>query len=124
MKLNVNENDFNFDTSFGALENGETFFYEPSGVIWMKLNEDYNNAVALDDGTVCEFNDDERVIKVDIKCEVTATVNLSNKNLDIILSNENKGEKIMNISLNGDFTIDELRKILSLAENKDGDISK
>jgi hypothetical protein len=120
MKINVD--DLTIYTSFGALENGETFYYEPSDVIWMKLREDEypNSAVSLDDGTVCMFNDDERVIKVDIECEVT--VNLSNKNLDIILSNENKGEKIMNISLNGDFTIDELRKILSLAENKDEDI--
>lgn len=72
MKFNVD--DFQFHTPFGDLKNGETFYFEPSGTIWMKLYEDeflYNSAVALDDGTVCQFKDDEDVIKVDIKCEIT-----------------------------------------------------
>ena len=71
MKISVD--DVKIYRQFGELENGETFYYEPSGIIWMKLLDgDFHNcAVALDDGTVCEFGDHERVIKVDIKCTIT-----------------------------------------------------
>lgn len=72
--MKFNANDFDFYTPFGDLNSGDTFYYEPSGVIWMKLHEDgdfYNRAVALDDGVVAIFNDDEGVIKVDIECKIT-----------------------------------------------------
>ncbi len=71
--MNINVNDFNIYTPFGDLENGEAFYYEPSGIIWMKLldGDFHNYAVALDDGTVCEFSDHERVVKVDIECKIT-----------------------------------------------------
>lgn len=66
---------FKFYTLFGNLKNGDTFYYEPSGVIWMKLREDekntyHNKAVSLDDGTVCTFDNEECVIKLDIHSEV------------------------------------------------------
>lgn len=72
MKISIDN--FKYRTCFGDLKGGETFYYEPSGIIWMKLQEQeflYNSAVALDDGTVCQFADDEYVIKVDIECEIT-----------------------------------------------------
>ena len=72
MKFNVD--DFKFQALFKDLKNGETFYYEPSGVVWMKLCENthfHNQAVALDDGMVCEFDDNDLVVKVNIKCEVT-----------------------------------------------------
>ena len=68
MKFNVD--DFLKPYTFGDLKCGETFYYEPSGIIWMKLREDeyvYNSAVSLDDGTICAFSDNEHVIKLDIK---------------------------------------------------------
>lgn len=40
----------------------------------MKLHECNafsNSAVALDDGVVAVFNDDESVIKVDVECKIT-----------------------------------------------------
>lgn len=74
--MKFNANDFDFYTPFGDLNSGDTFYYEPSGVIWMKLFEDAdktfsNNAVALDDGVIGAFNDDESVIKVDVECKIT-----------------------------------------------------
>lgn len=73
----------NFNTSFRDLKNGETFYYEPSGVIWMKLRDGdmYNSAVALDDGTVCQFDDSERVVKVDVECKISLIKTLD-KTLD------------------------------------------
>ena len=68
---------------FGDLKNGEVFYTEASGILWMKLREDgflYNSAVALDDGTVCTFDDNERVIKLDMKCEITFS--FSNQSID------------------------------------------
>lgn len=80
MKINVDN--YKFYTLFGELKNGETFYYEPSGVIWMKIAKHdgfYNCAVALDDGIVSQFDDDDRVIKVDIKCEIAISNILTNK---------------------------------------------
>ena len=72
--MKFNTDDFEIYTLFGDLKGGETFYYEPSGVIWMKLCESenfYNRAVALDDGVVAVFDDYDHVIKVDIECKIT-----------------------------------------------------
>ena len=72
--MKINTDNFEFYTPFGDLNSGDTFYYEPSGVIWMKLHECNafsNSAVALDDGVVAVFNDDESVIKVDVECKIT-----------------------------------------------------
>lgn len=76
MKFNVD--DFHFCKSFGELKDGEVFYTEASGTLWMKLRENdflynslYNSAVALDNGTVCSFKNDDDVIKVDIECKIT-----------------------------------------------------
>lgn len=72
----INVNDLNFCKPFKELKNGEVFYTTASGTLWMKLRQtenlvDDNSAVALDDGTVCSFIDNEDVIKVDIKCEIS-----------------------------------------------------
>ena len=70
MKFNLD--DFKIYTPFGELKNGEVFYTEASGTLWMKLCDAiHNSAVALDDGTVCTFGEKERVIKVNVKCEIT-----------------------------------------------------
>ena len=69
----INVNDLTFYKPFEELKNGEVFYTEASGTIWMKLREDeflYNSAVSLDDGTVCAFGDEENVIKVNLECKV------------------------------------------------------
>lgn len=76
--MKFNADDFKFQTCFRDLKNGETFYYEPSGIIWMKLRENefcYSSAVSLDDGSVCTFSDDELVIKVDVECKITISFN-------------------------------------------------
>jgi hypothetical protein len=80
MKINVNN--YKFYTLFGELKSGETFYYEPSGVVWMKIAKHdgfYNCAVALDDGIISQFDDEDRVIKVDIKCEIAISNILTTK---------------------------------------------
>lgn len=72
MKFNVD--DFKFCKTFEDLKNGDVFYTEASGTLWIKLRENnylYNSAVALDDGTICSFRDDDYVVKVNIKCEIT-----------------------------------------------------
>jgi hypothetical protein len=59
---------------FSAIESGETFYYEPSGTMWIKLdgqlldihNATYN-AVALDNGTPSYFDDDDEITIVPTK---------------------------------------------------------
>lgn len=72
MKIDVN---FKNTNRFGDLRGGDTFWYELSGTLWMKLIITYDgdnvetiyNAVALDDGTLSEFGDNEVIIPIKTK---------------------------------------------------------
>lgn len=54
---------------------GETFYYDPSGTMWTRLNEpplfdkygDLYNAVALDDGIPSHFENDDIVTIIPTK---------------------------------------------------------
>lgn len=59
---------------FRDLKGGDTFYFEPSGVMWIKLlysirdkGENVYNAVALDDGTPVEFNDNTEIVVIPTK---------------------------------------------------------
>ena len=54
---------------FEDLVGGDTFYYPPSGVMWMKLTKsiDRFNAVALDDGTPVHFSNTDDVVVIKTK---------------------------------------------------------
>ena len=71
MKIDV---ELNIGKSFGELLAGETFYYVPSGAMWIRLdsplfdeNGNLYNAVALDDGIPSHFDDDDKVLVIPTK---------------------------------------------------------
>ena len=71
MKIDVS---LNVGKSFSEVLSGETFYYVPSGVMWIKLDnplfDEYGNpynAVALDDGIVSHFDEDDKVMIIPTK---------------------------------------------------------
>jgi hypothetical protein len=58
---------------FSAIESGETFYYEPSGTMWIKLDgklfdtHGTYNAVALDNGVASYFSDDDEITIIPTK---------------------------------------------------------
>lgn len=72
MKIDVTIN----EKSFSEIESGETFYYEPSGTMWIRLDLDIPlfdkrgklyNAVALDDGVASHFENDDKVMIIPTK---------------------------------------------------------
>lgn len=71
MEINVT---INCRKTFDKVEAGETFYYEPSGCMWIKLryplfdgNEDPYNAIALDDGTPSYFEANDKMLIIPTK---------------------------------------------------------
>lgn len=70
MKIDV----LNGTCCFESISAGETFYYAPSGTMWIKLDEplfdaykNLYNAVALDDGIPTHFADDDMVVVIPTK---------------------------------------------------------
>lgn len=70
MKIDVTIN----KKTFSEIEEGEAFYYEPSGVMWIKLNcqlfdthGNPYNAVALDDGTPSYFEPNDIMTTIPTK---------------------------------------------------------
>ena len=55
------------------LVGGDTFYFEPSGTIWMKTVTEYEegdgvvNAISLDDGTLSYFSKGDAIIPIKTK---------------------------------------------------------
>ena len=71
MKIDVNVEPKT--TTIDDLVSGDTFYFEPSGVMWMKISEEIEiydgiaNAVSLDDGTLSRFYNYEKIVPIKTK---------------------------------------------------------
>ena len=70
MKIDVTIN----EKLFSTIESGETFYYEPSGTMWIKLDGQLidkhsakYNAVSLDNGVASYFSDDDEITIIPTK---------------------------------------------------------
>ena len=72
MKIDVEINRITIDDLVG----GDTFYFAPSGILWMKTFDEYKtsqvldgvvNAISLDDGTLNYFSKDDEIIPIKTK---------------------------------------------------------